>query len=181
MKSGSGSSLRTRSVRPSAEASPVKQTRSFSRSTEILLAVRAGGRCEFVGCNQFLFEHPLTRRSGNFSEKAHIVAFSKDGPRGKAISRPRDIHNVENLMLLCAGCHKEIDSRPSVYTKPLLVQYKKDHERRIHHLTGLGPDQRTAVVQLTSRIAGDAVDVPAPRYILSDFSQISSTDRRSHY
>lgn len=162
MKTGRESSLRTERQKLDAEASPVQRTRSIAKITEVLLSVRAGGRCEFVGCNKFLFEHPLTRRKGNFSEKAHIVAFSADGPRGKTAPRPKDIHSIENLMFLCKDCHNEIDLHPTNYPKAVLLQYKHAHEKRIHHLTGLGPDQRTFVVQLTSRIAGDAVDIPAP-------------------
>ncbi len=77
--------------RPSSP-SPVKQVRRPSRFTELALYVRAGGRCEFNGCNQLLIEHPLTLSLGNFAEKAHIVAFSKGGPRGHDGSRPADIN-----------------------------------------------------------------------------------------
>src|SRR4029077_18651458 len=54
----------------------------------------------------------------------------------------------ENLMLLCAPCHKLIDDRPADYPRSVLEAYKRDHERRISHVTGLVPDLRTTVVHL---------------------------------
>ena len=50
-------------------ASPViKIARSSLKpGIEVLLAVLAGGRCEFRGHNQFLYEHPLTCETGNFA------------------------------------------------------------------------------------------------------------------
>src|SRR3989442_13044181 len=57
-----------------ATASVVEVTRRVSHFTRLLLFVRAGGRCEFDGCNKFLLEHPLTITEGNFAQMAHIVA-----------------------------------------------------------------------------------------------------------
>jgi hypothetical protein len=55
-----------------------------------------------------LFEHPVTLAGLNLTENAHVYPFSERGPRGNG-KRPVDIHAVENLMLLCGDCHKEID------------------------------------------------------------------------
>ena len=157
------SRARAEAAHAEGTASPVKPARHIPQPTKILLAVRAGGRCEFGGCNQYLFEHPLTLRRGNFSENAHIVAFSEQGPRGQEGDRPDDVHATDNLMLLCQPCHKEIDDRPEEYPRAVLEQYKKEHEDRIRLVTGMGPDKRTSIVQLKSRIGGDAVDIPAPQ------------------
>ena len=83
----------------------VEVTRRIPQITRLLLFVRAGGRCQFDGCNKFLLEHPLTVAEGNFAQVAHVVAFSRQGPRG-ARSRPARINDVGNLMLLCPQCHK---------------------------------------------------------------------------
>lgn len=159
--------------------SPVQVARGIPKRTEVLLAVRAGGRCEFGGCNKYLFQHSLTKKSGNFSEQAHVVAFSVKGPRGAGSTRPADVHSVENLMLLCAECHKEIDTRPTEYSRTLLEAYKEAHEERIQYLTGLGPDQRSTIVQLKSRIFGDAVDIPAP-HIYTAISPRYPADPKGH-
>jgi hypothetical protein len=163
---------RERRKTPPAKAPPIKPTRKIKEASRIMLAVAAGGRCEFPGCNKFLFEHPLTLRSGNFSENAHIVAFSPDGPRGRARSRPNDVNDPSNLMLLCQTDHKHIDDHPEAYSKETLRAYKVEHERRIRLQTDAGPDLRTTVVQLKARIGTQQVDIPihhvseavAPRY-----------------
>lgn len=143
------------------QGAPIQRVaaRKIKPKVQILLFVRAGGRCEFDGCNKYLFEHPLTRTQGNYGQLAHIVAFSQSGPRGK-VTRPLDIHSIDNLMLLCADCHKCIDTDPGRYSVEVLRTYKRDHEARIEHLTGLGPDRRTAVLQLKSRVANQIVDIP---------------------
>jgi hypothetical protein len=154
-------------------ASPVIRVRRRIRElTRLLLLVRAGGRCEFDDHNEYLLEHPLTLTPGNFAQMAHIVAFKEDGPRGKSSLRPAYVNDVSNLMLLCPQCHKLIDDHPDQYPVSVLQKYKESHEDRIFHVTGLGPDKRTTVVQLKARIAGQTIAIPvaqvtkavAPRY-----------------
>jgi hypothetical protein len=141
--------------------------------------VQAGGRCQFDGCNKYLLEHPLTLTAGNFSQIAHIVAFSQEGPRGYVRPDPKRINDPSNLMLLCPQCHKLIDDHPDQYNVSTLEKYKNKHEDRIRHVTGLGPDLKTTVVQLKTKVAGQVVAIPiaqvteavAPRY---------PTDARGH-
>ena len=150
----------------------VDVTRRIPQITRLLLFVRAGGRCQFDGCNRFLLEHPLTVAEGNFAQVAHVVAFSRQGPRGDALSRPARVNDVGNLMLLCPQCHKLIDDHPDRYTVATLEKYKRQHEERVRHVTSLGPDLKTTVVQLKARVAGQSVAIPiaqvtqavAPRY-----------------
>lgn len=142
-------------------ASPVTQVRRGIRElTRLLLVVRAGGRCEFDDHNDYLFQHPLTLTPGNFAQMAHIVAFKEDGPRGKSGLRPEYINDVSNLMLLCPPCHKLVDDHPDQYSVSVLQKYKESHEDRIFHVTGLGPDKKTTIVQLKARIAGQAIAIP---------------------
>lgn len=149
----------------------VNVTRKIKDLTRLLLFVRAGGRCEFDGCNRDLLEHHVTLTEGNFAQMAHIVAFSVDGPRGRS-NRPKEINAVDNLMALCPACHKLIDDDPEKFTKATLVTYKEQHERRVKYVTGLNPDQKTSVVILKSKIGQQTVAVPfdhvleatAPRY-----------------
>ena len=162
---------------------PASKRRSKGRyileKIKILLAVQSGGRCEFPSCNKFLFEHPLTLKDGNFSEHAHIYPFSDRGPRSKDGKAPADLHSTSNLMLLCAACHKEVDSRPADYPREVLESYKREHEERVHHVTGLGPDLRTTVVQLKARIGGQAVNIPAP-HVYEAISPRYPIDKRGH-
>ena len=125
----------------------------------IILYVRAGGKCEFAGCNQDVLENPLTRSTGNFGQAAHIVAFREGGPRGRGPGRPLDINVIDNLMLLCPQCHLEIDVHKDEYSRARLRRFKREHEHRIHHLTGLPNELRTAVVQFKARIGDQAVSI----------------------
>jgi len=156
-----------------AAVSPViRVSRGIRDLTRLLLVVRAGGRCEFDDHNEYLLQHPLTLTPGNFAQMAHIVAFKEDGPRGKSPLRPAYINDLSNLMLLCPQCHKLIDDHPDQYPVSVLQKYKESHEDRIFHVTGLGPDKKTTVVQLKARIAGQTIAIPvaqvtkavAPRY-----------------
>ncbi|MGH9766472.1 MAG: SAVED domain-containing protein [Blastocatellia bacterium] len=141
--------------------SPVTQvpSRAIDPLKRLLLCVRAGGRCEFDGCNAYLFRHHVTLKEANFSEAAHIVAFKPDGPRGKSGRRPADINDLGNLMLLCPQCHKLIDDHPDEYSRETLEKYKQEHERRIFRLTESKPDQKTTVLVLKSQIAGQTVEI----------------------
>ena len=137
------------------------KTREISWQTRILIFVRSGGRCQFPGCNKYLLEHPLTRSAGNFAEFAHIVAFSEQGPRGRQGKRPKFINDIQNLILLCATDHKEIDDHPVQYPRAVLEGYRTEHEKRIKHVTSMGPELSTRVVQLKANIRGNAVAIPA--------------------
>jgi hypothetical protein len=80
-----------------------------------------------------------------------------------------------------------IDDRPEDYTRETLEKYKASHEKRLRHVTDLGPDRKTAVLILKAPIGGDTVAVPfdqvveatAPRYpssregTISDLTSIS--------
>src|SRR4051812_20074153 len=92
-----------------AEQSPVVMARGLPKLTELTLAARSAGHCEFRGCRKYLYEHSLTKDAGNFGEAAHVVAFRLNGPRGNDADRPTDINDIENIMLLCAECHHNID------------------------------------------------------------------------
>ena len=159
--------------------SPVYPVRDILPLPRIIIMVQAGGRCQFDGCNKYLIEHPLTLIGGNFSQIAHIVAFSEEGPRGYISRDPKRINDPSNLMLLCPQCHKLVDDHPSQYKVSTLEKYKNKHEERIRHVTGLGPDLKTTVVQLKTKVAGQVVAIPiaqvteavAPRY---------PTDARGH-
>ncbi len=172
-------------------------SRAISRKAENILLVLAGGRCEFHGCNKYLFRHHLTHNENNFSEKAHICAFSEGGPRFSSTLKA-DVNDLENLMLLCPPCHKEVDDNPHKYPVETLRQYKRNHEDRIFRLTKTLPDHKTKIVKLLACIGGQKpsisnADIKAavfPRYPqdpqgtvidLSDIPDDGSDDGASFY
>jgi hypothetical protein len=149
--------------------------------TRLLLFVRAGGRCEFDGCNAYLIQHHLTRADGNFAQMAHIWAFSDGGPRAKPSAAEK--HAASNLMLLCGPCHKLVDDDPKRYTDDVLRQHKKAHEGRIFTVTDAKPDRSTVGFALRARVGGQSVSISraemeaavAPRYLGRDFVECDLT------
>lgn len=142
--------------------SPIQPARNISWKTKLILWVRAGGRCEFDGCNEYLLKHHVTLDEVNLGELAHIVAFKPEGPRGEDSQRPVDIHDVSNLMLLCRRCHKLIDDpgTKDKFTRETLVRHKREHEERIFRLTAAKPERKTTVVQLLAKVGGQPVSIP---------------------
>lgn len=162
---------------PPKAKSPVV-TRTVPPPIRCMLWGLAGGRCEFSDCNKLLLEHAVTSLEVNLAQVAHVVAFSEWGPRGKG-KRPDDVHALENLMLLCPECHKLIDDRPDDFSRESLSEYKRDHEARIRHLTGLRPDMATTIVQLKAKIAGRSVDIPVS-HVYEAVSPRWPSDRQGH-
>lgn len=130
-----------------------------------ILWTRAGGRCEFPGCNEYLLEDRLTSHEPlNLGEAAHIVGQknTERSPRGKDPLPIEERSKVENLMLLCAKCHhKIIDNSKLIpeYPKEVLLEYKKKHEDRIRFLTGLIEESETVVVKMIGDIRGNTVTI----------------------
>lgn len=165
-----------RSTKPTAKpkASPkaktpdspvIDVTRKIKPPVQLLLFVKAGGRCEFDGCNKYLIEHHLTHKRGNFAQMAHVVAFSKKGPRGNVTNRPEGINDIDNLMLLCHPCHKLIDDSPDEHPREVLEAYKRAHEDRVFLLTGTSPDRQTTAVVIRAKIGGKATRKVTPAEI----------------
>lgn len=158
--------------------SPVEEARNIPAEVRLRLVAATAGRCEFRGCNRFLYAHTVTHATGNFAENAHIVAFKEKGPRGDG-PRPEDINAFENLMLLCQGCHHEIDNRKPLYTIEELRGWKRAHEERIQEVTAVGPEVETKVLQLRATIGGQQVDIPAP-HVRAAIAPRYTADQRGH-
>lgn len=104
-----------------------------STSTLLMLCARAGGRCEFQGCNRVLFRDEITHNAFNNTNVAHIVASSPNGPRGDAVRSHQLANKIDNLMLVCLEHHKMIDDKRLVglYPENVLLKMKQDHESRM--------------------------------------------------
>jgi hypothetical protein len=113
-----------------------------------LLWLRAGGRCQFEGCNLPLWKDGLTSLRMNASQMAHIVSDSSDGPRGNAVDSPRLAKAVSNLMLLCPVHHGLVDKKEheARFPRVLLESMKEAHERRIELMTSIHGDKKTQIV-----------------------------------
>ncbi|MDD7776428.1 MAG: HNH endonuclease [Solobacterium sp.] len=104
-----------------------------SEKTKMLLIARAGGRCQFKGCNRDLFIDEFTLEKFNFSNMAHIIASSPNGPRGNDDSHKLS-DDIDNLMLLCPEHHNMIDKYPEKYPTEKLVEMKTEQELKVAKL-----------------------------------------------
>src|SRR4051794_29707973 len=105
-----------------------------------IVYLRSAGRCAFPGCGRELVE-PGNQGDDHayIGEIAHIVADSRQGPRGDSpmTDEERDRHGT--LVLLCRVCHKIIDSQPFTYSVSVLRAIKGEHEGRIRQATAPVP------------------------------------------
>src|SRR5579885_2488857 len=98
-----------------------------------LLFAKSGNVCAFPGCTQSLaIEATESDAQAVVGEMAHIVADSRQGPRGREALAPEDRNLAANLVLLCRNHHRTVDAQPTTYSVPVLRQIKLDHENRIH-------------------------------------------------
>lgn len=123
-------------------------TRTISAPVQSMLWGVAAGRCQFAGCNRPLWKSPVTQEQVNIAEKAHIYAFSPDGPRGQEGLEPEHLNQVTNLMLVCHDCHRKMDQKKDGgrYTTGLLRHWKTQHESRVERVTGIDLDRQSHVV-----------------------------------
>lgn len=120
---------------------------------KIILWGLAAGRCQYNGCNEKLYEDPLTRSKFNQSYVAHIIADEPGGPRGDAILSKKLKADISNLMLLCDRHHRLIDKEDVAgHTVERLTEMKRKHEERIDLLTAIKDEKRSNVVLYGSNI-----------------------------
>jgi len=118
---------------------------------------RAAARCEM--CNKPVSWHALTKESQNLGEAAHIVGFSKDGPRGEKHLSAELAKSIHNLMMLCRDCHKLVDSRAKTYTNARLRAMKREHENRVELVTAIERNRTTELVLYGANIGEQAVTI----------------------
>ena len=121
---------------------------------QVALWARAGGRCEYRGCNEDLIGDLIAgREDGKFGFIAHIVADSADGPRGDPLRSPALSKNLNNLMLLCAKHHKGVDvDYLADHPESVLLEMKAEHEDRIAIVTGMAEERAAHVLRFAADI-----------------------------
>lgn len=131
------------------KAPAIGRAEECDEKTVFMIWMRAGGRCQFRGCNSDLLEHlPSATPHKRLGYVAHVVAASPGGPRGDVIRSPLLSNDIRNVMLLCDGCHRTIDSHEqrANYPEALLLEMKQEQEARIKMLVGLGEDRASHVL-----------------------------------
>lgn len=141
---------------------------SIPQKIQSALWARAGGRCQYRGCNADLIGDLIAgRQDGIFGFIAHIVADIEGGPRGDSIRSPQLSRRLENLMLMCARHHKLIDIEAITdHPEPILLAMKADHEARIATVTGIDEDRASHVLRFAASI-GDNEALVSTRAIFA--------------
>ena len=121
---------------------------------QVALWAKAGGRCEYRGCNEHLIGDLIAgREDGKFGFIAHVVADSADGPRGDPVRSPALVKDVNNLMLLCAKHHKGVDvDYLADHPEQVLLEMKAEHEDRIAIVTGMTQERAAHVLRFAADI-----------------------------
>src|SRR5438093_910703 len=110
---------------------------------KVRLWVKAGGRCEYDGCNQPLWRDDLTMSEMNRAYIAHIIADKPSGSRGDPSLSSQFAADLTNLMLLCDAHHRLIDlEQVAEHPAVRLRRMKEVHAARIEAATGIRPDKR---------------------------------------
>ena len=52
---------------------------------------------------------------------------------------------------MCPPCHKLVDDDPETYSRRTLEAYKRNHEKRVRYVVGLGPDRQQALRERGAR------------------------------
>jgi hypothetical protein len=134
---------------------------SIPEKVKFHIWLRAGGRCQYPGCNEPLWKDTLTLAKMNRAYLAHIVADSVDGPRGDAVLSDQLKADASNIMLLCDTHHRLIDKiQVAAHPVDVLQRYKQEHEERIERQTSVHTSMRTLIVLMGARVGhrrGDGI------------------------
>lgn len=122
--------------------------------TRTILWARAGGRCQYAGCNKLLIGDLVSgAEDRNFGFVAHIVADTPDGPRGDPVRSALLSNDINNLLLLCHVHHKLIDvDDVAGHPEERLLAMKTVYEERIETVTGIEADRASHVLRYAANI-----------------------------
>lgn len=109
----------------------IQKTKSRKYSMPLIkeLYAKSGNECAMYNCSNKLYDNEY----GAQDNICHIESLNK-GPRYNPELTEEELNSIDNLILLCANCHKRIDNlkNESTYTVEFLKKMKKDHENSIN-------------------------------------------------
>lgn len=130
-------------------------------NVKLELWAKAGGRCQFRGCNKPIWHDKVTMATLNLSNIAHIVSWTSTGPRGHVTRSALLGKDIKNLMLTCREHNGVIDNDAYVdqYPESLLLEFKHEHEERIEIVTSINHSSKSELLLLKANIGNNAVDI----------------------
>lgn len=121
--------------------------------TKFCLWGKAGGRCEYAGCNHPLYRDDVTKAEFNSAYIAHIIADKPDGPRGDPVLSEQLKKDINNLMLLCDVHHRLVDKvEVEGHPTELLREMKRRHEERVEILSSITEERQSHILLYGARI-----------------------------
>ncbi len=127
---------------------------SIPQNVRAAIWAKAGGRCEYRGCNDELVGDLIANKEdGLYGFIAHIVADSPGGPRGDPVRSALLAQKLSNLMLLCGKHHKIIDvDGLADHPEDVLLAMKDRHETRISTNCGIDEEYASHVLRFAASI-----------------------------
>lgn len=119
-----------------------------------LLFAESAGTC--LICNARLFRSPReSSRSRSITDRAHVLAHSRHGPRRGSSVNADFIDSIDNLILLCPSCHRVIDKAEDDYPPGELFEKKRRRAAAVSMIGGtpLFADRKTARQAVTTLLA----------------------------
>lgn len=113
--------------------------RSYADRDLKLLFGLSAARCAFPKCQQLcIVEKTISDPAVLIGQVAHIVAHSDQGPRSDRALPESERDRYDNLILLCATHHVQVDGQANTYTIQHLRQWKADHEKWVQNALAQG-------------------------------------------
>lgn len=105
------------------------KSRKYSMPLIKELYAKSGNECAMYNCTNKLYDY----EHGAQDNICHIESLNK-GPRYNPELTEEQLNSIDNLILLCANCHKRIDNlkNESIYTVEFLKKMKQEHENSIN-------------------------------------------------
>lgn len=97
---------------------------TINTATERRLWMDSGGHCANPACRAPLWNAFDSGEVANLSDLAHIIARSRQGPRGAEDLSNEERDAYRNLVILCPRCHRLVDSAPAEHPEKLLRDWK---------------------------------------------------------
>lgn len=98
--------------------------------------------------------------SGVFSNIAHVKAQRSDGPRYDEGQTVKDRDALDNLLLLCPTCHKNIDvDNKDRFPVEELLSIKSEREEAIRKYASLSSIPKLNVITCTYPIRGETISI----------------------
>jgi hypothetical protein len=124
---------------------------SIPPAQQKILFAKSGNQCAFPGCPRQLVEpEKVLDDAAVIGQIAHIVAGSRQGPRGVSDLTDEQRSHHTNLILFCRDHHGIVDAQPRTYSVAVLRQMKADHEKRV--ATALNPLESPTLPKITERL-----------------------------